>query len=109
MRTLSRKVIVPVALLVWFAPSLLLVPQLVSNGVRFGPAISLLPVMNGWALARFFAIKSPWSTEVVLLSAILPSLLLIGLLCSSYRGTLLISGAIVSCVLTACAYALLIA
>lgn len=94
---------------VWFAPALLLLPQLLSNGVRFREAISLLPLMNGWALTRFFAMKSPWSPEVLLLSVILPGALLVGLLWSSHRMALLISGAVVSCLLTAGAYALLIA
>ncbi len=107
MRALSRKLTLP--LLVWFAPPLLLLPQLISNGVRFQQAVGLVPLMNGWALMRFFAIKSPWSPEVLVLSAIFPSALVLGMLCSSYRKALLLSGTVVSCVLTTCAYALLLA
>lgn len=109
MRALSKKLPLAVAVVVWFAPPLLLLPQLVSNGVRLQQAVGLLPLMNGWALMRFFAIKSPWSPEVLLLSVIFPSALVAGLLCSSHRKTLLLSGTVLSFVLTTCAYALLIA
>ena len=109
MRSSSRRVTLTTALVVWFAPPLLLLHQLVSNGVHLQQALGLLPLMNGWALVRFFAIKSPWSPEVLLLSAIIPGVLVVGLVLSSYRKTLLITGTAVSCALTACAYCLLIA
>ena len=107
MKTLSRNGTLPAAVGVWFAPALLL-PQLLSNGLRFWHAVSLLPLMHGYALARFFTMKPP-SPQILLFSAVLPGVLLLGLLCSSYRRTLLICAAIASCFLTACAYALLIA
>lgn len=112
LKNLSRKAVVTISLLVWFAPSGMLLFQMSKNGGTALKNAEYLPLMYGITLAQWLRLLFQQQWFFLLLSVIISiglpvALVVLMLRTSRWRPVVLAAGLIISCALTVAAYCLL--